>query len=51
MVAMPALLIAFFALFAGLVRFAESVIRPRQETALLRVGVVPERTAAPGTVP
>ena len=30
-VAMLSLLIAFFALFVGLVRFAEHVIRPRNE--------------------
>jgi hypothetical protein len=33
-IAMLALLIAFFALFVGLVRFAEHVIRPRGEARL-----------------
>jgi hypothetical protein len=34
MVGMLSLLIAFFALFAGLVRFAAHIIRPRSEAAL-----------------
>ena len=48
-VAMLSLLIAFFALFVGLVRFAEHVIRPRNEAALPTDGKWSERTASNGT--
>lgn len=41
-VSMLGLLIAFFALFAGLVRFAEHVIRRRDETGSLPAGAVSE---------
>jgi hypothetical protein len=45
-VAMLALLTAFFALFVGLVRFAEQVIRPRSEAALPQDGDWSEETAS-----
>jgi hypothetical protein len=45
-VAMLSLLIAFFALFVGLVRFAEHVIRPRSEAALHPAGDWSKGTAS-----
>ena len=42
-VAMLSLLIMFFALFAGLVRFSEHVIRPRREAVLPSDDGRPER--------
>ena len=50
-VAVLSLLIAFFALFAGLVRFAEHVIRPRNEAAVPSDGGWTERTAGQGAEP
>jgi hypothetical protein len=50
-VAMLALLLAFFALFVGLVHFAEHVIRPRGETASPSVDLLAEPTVDQAAAP
>jgi len=50
-IAMLSLLVAFFALFVALVRFAEHVIRPHRETASPSVRSSPKRTVRQGATP
>jgi len=45
---MLSLLVAFFALFVGLVRFAEHVIRPHHDSASPSVRSLPKRPARQG---
>ena len=49
-VAMLSLLIVFFVVFAGLVRFAEHVIQPRREALLHPDGGLSERNSGEGVV-
>lgn len=50
-VAMLALLVVFFVLFLGLVRFAEHVIRPRGDTVSPPADVLAEPDADPAGAP